>query len=215
MKSKSHRYVILARAIVAAGIFAAATTAWGETYKILQIEEQWELQIGEPDTDLSAPQTTMVMSPSDNLDGTFFLVTVNHRSSPGYQPGGVQVQLWDGASAVASADASFGPLDQTGDTIGWTQRLKVDEGVLSFEVVDGSSNSWGSFGNDGNLRVSTPTTLDSLNNYQPSISLTESQNGYAGNRVVSLTLKKLVWLTDDGQVHELNAPIDIDADLDP
>ena len=34
-------------------------------------------------------------------------------------------------------------------------------------------------------------------------------------RVQRLLLKKLVWLTDDGETHELYAPIDIDADLDP
>ena len=51
--------------------------------------------------------------------------------------------------------------------------------------------------------------------YKPAISLTESQIGYADNRVRSLTLKKLVWSTDDGQTHQLSAPIDIHAGLDP
>jgi hypothetical protein len=30
-----------------------------------------------------------------------------------------------------------------------------------------------------------------------------------------LTLTELRWQTSDGQWHELHAPIDIDADLDP
>jgi hypothetical protein len=38
--------------------------------------------------------------------------------------------------------------------------------------------------------------------------------GYAENRVVSLVLTKLVWVTEDGQVHEQNAPIPVDTSLD-
>jgi hypothetical protein len=30
-----------------------------------------------------------------------------------------------------------------------------------------------------------------------------------------LTLTKLRWTDSNGQVYELNAPIDVDADLDP
>ena len=88
-------------------------------------------------------------------------------------------------------------------------------GTITFEVVDGSCNSWGHFGNDGSLKLTSETSLHSLNAYKPAISLTESQIGYADNRVRSLTLKKLVWQTDDGQTHQLSAPIDIHAGLDP
>ena len=38
---------------------------------------------------------------------------------------------------------------------------------------------------------------------------------FAGFRVRSLTLTKLRWFDSDGNVYELNAPIDVDADLDP
>jgi hypothetical protein len=195
-------------------ILVAATPVAAQTSKILKIEEHWELQVGGPDADRSAPQATMVMSPSDNLDSLYFLFTLNHQSDPEYQAGGMQVQLWDGDTAVEAAGSDAGTLDQANDVISWVQRLKVDGGNLTFEVVDGTSSSWGAFGG-GSLSLSTPTSLDSLNGYRPAVSIAESQVGYAGNRVQALILKRLVWVTDDGQSHELVAPIDIDTDLDP
>jgi hypothetical protein len=56
--------------------------------------------------------------------------------------------------------------------------------------------------------------LSSLNGYRPAVSLSESQVGFAENRVNSLVLKKLVWKTDDGQTHEQNAPIPIDTSFE-
>lgn len=197
-------------------VLSVAATGWAQSPKILQIEEHWELRVGEPDAERSSPQAAMVMSPYEDLGGVFYVFTLNHRILPNYSPGGMQVQLWDGESAVDTADGSAdGAMDQTNDVVSWVQRLKIDNGTLSFEVVDGSSLSWGAFGNDGSLKITTPTSLDSLNGYRPAISLTESQVGYAGNRVQSLVLTKLVWQTDDGETHELYAPIDIDADIDP
>ena len=196
-------------------VLGAIRSASADSPKIVQIEEHWELAVGEPDTQLSAPQATMVMSPSDNLNGQYFVFTINHRSVPGYEPGGMQVQLWNGNDAVDAESSSVGTLDHSNDVIQWVQRLKVENGTLSFEVVDGSSDAWGSFGGDGSLAFSTPTSLENLSGYRPAISIGESQVGYAGNRVQRLLLKKLVWVTDDGQTHELDAPIDIDADLDP
>jgi hypothetical protein len=155
------------------------------------------------------------MSPYPNLDDQYFAFTINHRSVPDFEPGGLQVQLWNGDEAIDAASFTAGPLNQANDDVQWVQRLKVDDGTLSFEMVDGTSDSWGSFGGNGTLAFTSPTTLENLNGYRPAISLTESQVGYAGNRVQQLLLKKLVWVTDDGETHELLAPIDIDTDLDP
>jgi hypothetical protein len=208
------RMKVLGCALLSGFVLCFAGKATAQS-KIMQIEEHWELSVGEPDAQLSAPQVTMVMSPVEALDGQFFLFTVNHRTVPDYEPGGMQVQLWNGDDAVAVESDSHDPLDQTNDVISWVQRLKVEDGALSFEVLDGSSDSWGSFGGGGSLALSTPTTLDSLNGYRPAVSINESEVGYAGNRVQNLLLKKLVWITDDGATHELVAPIDIDTDLDP
>jgi hypothetical protein len=195
-------------------VLVAATPVAAQSSKIVQIEEHWELQVGQPDTERSAPQATMVMSPYDNLDGLYFLFTLNHQSVPEYVPGGMQVQLWDGDSAVDAVGSDAGTLDHANDVVRWVQRLKIDGENLNLEVVEGTSASWGAFGGES-LSLSTPTTLDSLNGYRPAVSISESQVGYAGNRVLALTLKKLVWVTDDGEPHELVAPIDVDTGLNP
>jgi hypothetical protein len=217
MKTKLWRNTRFLSRIIAGSIVLWTTApALADSPKVVQIEEQWELSIGVPDTGRSAPQATMVMSPTGNLDSTYFLFTLNCRNLPSYQPGGVQVQRWEGNSVANSGTGSIAePLSQSADTVSWTQRVTLHDGTITFEVVDGSCDSWGHFGNDGSLKLTSETSLDRLNGYKPAISLTESQIGYADNRVKSLTLKKLVWLTDDGQTHQLSAPIDIHAGLDP
>jgi hypothetical protein len=97
----------------------------------------------------------------------------------------------------------------------WVQRTELHGGALTFEVLTGESTSWGSFGDTGNLKLTIASSLTSLNGYRPAISLTESGVSFAGNRVRSLTLTKIRWFDAEGNAYELNAPIDIDADLDP
>jgi hypothetical protein len=180
------------------------------------IEEHWELSVGEPDAASSAPQVCMVTSPTGHLDGHFFLFTLNHHSVPGWVPGGHQVQLWNGEELV---DAKVGPteatLSQTDDVIRWVQRTDLQDGQLVFEIRNGTSQSWGTFGGQGHLKLAVDTDQENLNGYRPAISIEQSGVSFAGNRVRSLTLQKLRWFDSNGNVYELNAPIDVDADLDP
>jgi hypothetical protein len=197
------------------GAAAICAPAFGDpTNKVVSVEEHWELKISEPDFETSAPQATMVISPNGNVDGDFFIVELNHSSAPDYASGGIQVQHWNGEELVESRVAHDGTnLESNNETVTWVQRMTVQDGTLTFQVADGQSESWGTFGGD-ELSVSLSTSQPWLNHYRPSVSLSESQVGYAENRVVSLTLTKLVWVTEDGQVHEQNAPIPIDTSLD-
>jgi hypothetical protein len=196
------------------GILGIAAPAFAESNKVVLVEEHWELQVSEPDTERSAPQTTMVMSPTGNVDGAHFLFTLNHSTVPDYVPGGMQVQLWQGGELVEEQTASnSAALVHSNETIHWVQRISLQDGALTFQVRDGESETWGAFGGD-ELSLGVTTSLTALNSYRPSVSLSESQVGYAENRVISLTLTKLVWVTEDGEVHEMNAPIPIDTSLD-
>lgn len=194
---------------------AFAATNWSESPKVLQIEESWELHVGEPDAKRCSPQVSLVMSPGEDLSGIFFVFTLNHRLLPNYLPGGMQVQSWNGDSPVATADGSAtGTMNQSNDVVRWIQRLKIDDGELSFEVIDGTSLSWGPFGNDGSLRLTVPSSLDGLNGYRPAVSIAQSQVSAAGKVAPTLVLAKLVWQTDDGEIHELQGPIDSDVERD-
>jgi hypothetical protein len=195
-------------------VLMCAPTAKAESNRVILVEEHWTLELGEPDPDVSAPQTTMVMSPTANLNGVHFLFTLNHAAAPDYQPGGMQVQTWDGADLVEeSVGNEEGSLQGENEVVHWVQRITLNDSTLTFEVRDGESETWNSFGGD-DLTLHTETSLASLNGYRPAVSLAESQVNYAENRVGSLTLTKLVWMTEDGQVHELNAPISVDTSLD-
>jgi hypothetical protein len=208
----------LFRTAWAAILFVAAVATAMPAAAQLQVnlvEEHWELRIGEPDSDVSAPQMNMVMSPTADSDGVFFLFNINHRSAPGYEPGGMQVQLWDNTDLLEfSTGNESGALAYSEEVVSWVQRLELQDGQLTFGIHDGSSETWGSFGGS-DLELSTPTTLTGLNAYRPAVSLTESQVGYAENRVVSLVLTKLVWKTSDGETHVQTAPIPLDTSLDP
>jgi hypothetical protein len=192
-----------------------AAPTWGEAPRVVQVEEHWQLQLGQPEADLSAPQMTMVMSPNGGLDGLHFLFTLNHSTEPEYAPGGMQVQARQGDELLDdSLVTEVLPLAHTEEVVRWVQRLSLDGSTLKFHVLNGESETWETFGGD-ELSLGVATSLTSLNGYKPAISLAESQVSYAENRVQSLTLTKLVWVTDDGEVHEMNAPIAIDTSLDP
>ena len=81
------------------GVFGAVP-ALAQSNRVVLVEEHWELRLGQPDSDRSAPQTTMVMSPTGNVEGVHFLFTLNHSTVPEYTPGGMQVQLWNGGELV-------------------------------------------------------------------------------------------------------------------
>jgi hypothetical protein len=213
MTRRMKRLVWAASAALCAGTVGLAVPALAESSRVISVEEHWELQVAEPDSGVSAPQTTMVMSPTGDVSGAHFLFTLNHQTAPNYTPGGMQVQLWDGEEI---SDQKVGhvsaALQSSSETVHWTQRISLDSGNMNFAVVDGDSQSWGNFGGE-ELTLSTPTSLTALNSYRPAVSLGESQVSYGENRVTSLTLTKLVWVTEDGQVHEQNAPIPIDTTL--
>ncbi len=196
-----------------AGVVVSAPVL-AQSSKVISVEEHWELQISQPESDRSAPQVTMVMSPKNDVSGTHFLFTLNHVTVPDYQPGGMQVQAWNGDSlSDEKVGDTSAALQNSNETVRWTQKLSLQDGTLTFQIVNGQSETWNAFGGD-NLSVSVPSSIGALNSYKPSVSLSESQVGYAENRVTSLTLTKLVWVTEGGQVHEQNAPIPIDTSLE-
>jgi hypothetical protein len=203
-----------ASAALCAGTVSVGVPVLAESSRVVSVEEHWELQVAEPDLGRSAPQTTMVMSPTGDLTSKHFLFTLNHWSAPDYASGGMEIQLWDGeGTSGQTASNKFAAFETSEETVTWTQRLSINDGVLKFEVVDGQSHTWGDFGGTDDLSMQTPTELTALNGYHPGVSLNESQVSYAENRVHSLTLKKLVWVTEDGQVHQQDAPIPIDITL--
>jgi hypothetical protein len=212
--SKAFTQILPSLAFLAGWMVVAPFASADSWSNVVQIEEHWELQIAQPESDLSAPQTTMVMSPIADLSGIHFLFVLNHVNAPGFEAGGMHAQYWDGDNLVQEAIAGEnGALESNGETIRWVQRMTIEDGTLTFEVVNGQSDTWGSFGS-GDLSFSVPTSLTKLNGYLPGVSIGESQVSYAENRVTTLVLTKLRWVKANGQSFELNSPIPVDTSLD-
>jgi hypothetical protein len=204
----------LGLAVVCSLNLAAAA---GADYCVTAVEETWELAVGEPNLLRNAPQVTMSMLPEGHSDGDYFMFTLNFKAAPAYYAGGMQVSLWNGENLVHYRNGpKEGQINVANETVVWTQRLSVDGGESTFEIVGGDSQTWETFGGQGYLRTCASTNLTNLNAYSPFRSMEESGISFAGNRVSSLTLKQVKWEFSDGRTYTATAPFDIDNDeLDP
>jgi hypothetical protein len=189
--------------VLAAQLVCAPRPAAGQVPDIVRVEEDWELVIGTPDPDSTAPQVSCTMSPTANLTGLYATLELNFQSQPDFVAGGLQLQLWHGERAGTSHKFPQSTvLAQPGETVRWTQTMTLQNSILTFEVVNGQSVTWGEFGGQGYLRGHSYSGLTNLNAYDPEVSVDNSGVGYAANRVVSLQLKAVRLVTADGQVLE-------------
>jgi hypothetical protein len=172
---------------------------------VVAIEEDWEFVVGEPDPAALAPQTTCVFSPIQNTDLLYAAVDFNHHSQFEFASGGVQLQVWTNNYAIATAESSAnGRLCHEDEHLNWTQKMSVADGNLTFEVLNGQSETWGAFGGNGELAVQVGTSLTNLNDYSPDVSVQNSGIGFASNRVKSLVLKRVRATLSNGDVVEDN-----------
>lgn len=179
--------------------FAWSTPGWSQT--IVRVEEDWVLLVNTPDADSVSPQVTCTMSPLNHINAVHATVELNHQSQPYFAPGGVQLQVWDGTLPVAARENPSDAVMRTNaETVSWTQVMEVKDGMLSFDVINGSSTTWGSFGGQGYLKHSMATHLTDLSGYSPLVSVEHSGAGYAQNRVDLLVLKQVRFVLSTGQV---------------
>lgn len=176
-------------------------TAIGQN--IVRIEEDWELVIREPDPSSEAPQVTCVISPFGHVNAVYSVFDLNLRHLPDYAAGGMQLQVWSGTDSLSSSSSNRGVLLQVpGETVSWTQVMKVQEGKLTFQVMNGVSQTWGGFGGGEKLLVSRNTDLENLNEYDSANSVANSGIGYSGHHITSLILKKVRAYAESGEYVE-------------
>lgn len=172
---------------------------------IVRIEEFWELVVGDPDPDSTAPQITSSFSPirhDDILHATFSL---NHRQvGDEFGAGGLQLQLWHGEQLIGQKTAhSTAVLAKPGEVIRWTGVLSVNNGILKFSIENGTSVTWGNFGSK--LSMSLKAGLENLNGYRPNTSIDNSGTVYAANRVDSLRMTKVRAHRRSGKITTLTS----------
>jgi hypothetical protein len=194
-------------ALTLACLGAAATLPGNRAFaadnvQVVKVEEDWELVVGTPDPGSAGPQITCTMSPTGNLNGVYSILTLNHRSHPSFVAGGMQLQVWNGdATLNAHNSADNGLLSTEGENASWTKTMSLSDGLLVFDIVNGSSTTWGEF---GGLQTATTVELTNLNAYSPTVSVANSGVNFAANRVRSLVLKRVRLTLSSGDVLEDN-----------
>jgi hypothetical protein len=172
-----------------------------------RVEEDWQLVITEPDALLVSPQATCTMSPEGNLASNYAVFDVNLRNFPSYEAGGVQLQLWNGDSAVNSVRANSGvALRAAGETVTWTQQMSIQDHKLTIAVTNGQSQTWGSFGDGTSISLMKETDLDNLNGYSPALTIANSGIGFGANRVASLSLVAIRLYSGPTLVAQVTTP---------
>jgi hypothetical protein len=204
------------RLVVGLCVSAWIPTSLATADDLVHVEEDWELVIGEPDSNSAGPQVACTMSPYGDIDNTYFTFEMNHQSVPYWQPGGLTLHQWSGEWLIQSMNRQDRSVMQSQDeTVIWTQVLDVDDGRLTFQIKNGVSSTWGTFGMSGYLRLQTWWGPDHLNNYTPDVSVARSGVAFAGNRVKSLKILRVrgrlesgTTATDDTVrvVHQLATP---------
>jgi hypothetical protein len=106
-------------------------------------------------------------------------------------------------------------MSQPSETVNYTVRMQLTGGNVEFEIKNGNSSTWSTFGNYGWLKVSAPTTQSNLSLYSPQVSVANSRVGFAKHRVQRFGILRVRYYTHDGvlvstdttdrMVHELAA----------
>ena len=189
-----------------AGLFWCSWSRVGEAQSlpyVVRVEEDWELVVAEPDANNNAPQVSCVTSPVGNVESFHAALVLNYQGLPEFVPGGIQLQVWNNETPqLWRKFPNTALMAHPGETVRWTQVMELTECGLTFEIINGSSTTWGSFGGQGYLKKNIYTSLPSLNAYSPDTSVEHSGVSYASNRVTSLVLKRVRLHLSTGEVIE-------------
>jgi len=169
---------------------------------VVRIEEDWELEVNEPNGDTTAPQFHTVMSPVSGLESYFAQTLWNYRETPDFVSGGVQLHCYNGKDLLKKRSIESGTLSTAAETITWTQSLDTDGTTLTFTIFNGVSSTWGSFGKD--MNISSTANMAQLNDYSPATSVANSCVTFGANRVQSFSIKRVRYYGATGLLYEDN-----------
>ncbi len=196
--------------VAAAGVLllipaATARGQSGEEDPVVRIEEDWVLEVNEPDELMHAPQFHTVMAPFGDLNTAYAQVLWNYRERDDeFVAGGLQLQMWDGEVLIRDKSVREQPLSTSAETIRWTQVLYINGSLLVFRVKNGQSTTWDTFG-DG-MVIEADTSLLSLSAYDPNVSVRNSCITFGSNRVNRLAIQEVRRYTASGHVYVDNSP---------
>ena len=171
---------------------------------VIRVEEDWQLNLNQPDDNVDSPQLHTVMTPYGDVGSYFAQVLWNYRETPEFTAGGVQLQSYQGESMRSRRSMEYGQLSTRAESIQWTQGLETDGVQLVFEVINGASETWGAFGRE--MRIADDAFLASLDEYSPNTSARESYVTYGSNRVDSLMITEVRYYGASGLLWTDSSP---------
>jgi len=172
----------------------------------IRVEEDWYVKIGTPDPDLDSPQITSAIAPSWTLLGAYAVFDMNCATQPGFVSGGVQLQLWqDDAITQTCSNVNWDSLHFVNEEIRYTSVMRIADGKIVFEIINGTSESWGTFGT-GELKLEVDTWRNHLSWYSPDFTAYNSRIGFASHRVRRFTLERVRYFSASGLTFTDNAP---------
>ncbi len=157
----------------------------------VRVEEDWEVVLNEPESNLDAPQLHTVISPWTDMDHYYGQVTWNYREIPDFVSGGMQISAWRGDEILAKRVAREDPLSTAAETLSWTQSMRCTiQGSLVFQIKDGVSATWGQFGGT-ELTLMGTVGLYNLSGYSTDFSVANSWVSFGSNRVDLVRIKEV------------------------
>jgi len=177
---------------VALAVTLGASSQAQSTPQPDRVEEDWQLVLGTPNTNVNCPQLSTAMLSTGVDTDPHLVFKLNYRDQPSYQSGGLSAQAWQGNTFLSNSDQGTVQCSTANETITWTQRMSLSGGNLNFKVLSGTSTTWGDFGvNDTDLAVTTASSLTDLSGYSPTNSVAKSGATYGADRVVTMTLLRV------------------------
>ena len=200
MSRRMNRYRLAAT--LAAAWFATtggATAASAAAVGFDRVVEDWEVVIDWPDLVAEGPQITTTMSPSGDIAALSMALNLNYRSIPKYQAGGLEVVAYRDERVLGSSTQHEARLRYWWEPIRWSQSMRLTGGEVLYEIIDGTSASWGKFGqgSGANLGLRVASGGATLAAYRPEFSIEHSGVGWQENRVRSMRLVRVRYYLGD------------------
>lgn len=165
---------------------------------IVRVEEDWQLVLNEPNDLADSPQFHTAMSPYGDLNSVYLQATWNYWEVPDFQAGGLQLQAWNvDECAFSKSFLDYKQFSTNAETVSWTQVLDLKDAVVTFEIINGTSVTWGNFGG-GSMKVQGELYPADLNAYDPEVSRASSLISYGANRVSNLAITEVRYYGKDG-----------------
>lgn len=184
--------------LVGTALVWSGQCAWAQKGQpITGIEEDWQVTFGDPEPGSKGPRINMTIAPSSDLTADYVVFEINHQTEPDDVAGGMQVQRWKGKRCLDYRNSQKeGPVRIKNDVVSFTLSMQVQNGSLTFGVLNGDSKTWGKFGVDGWLSLSMIDERGDLSAYDPKISLQKSRVEFDPHRVQRVVRNRIRYYSN-------------------